>query len=129
MIDMHVNPIRKASCHCGGVEFELTLPNGIEDPRRCNCSICRMRCAIAASVVLKGLKITKGANLLTLYQFNTMTAKHYFCSRCGIYTRDLRAKSASDDSAEAASRRLGHANPAITERVYRRELEIVKPLR
>ncbi len=43
--------------------------------------------------------------------------------------RDLRAKSASDDSAEAASRRLGHANPAITERVYRRKPEMVKPLR
>ena len=45
-----------------------------------------MRGAIAASVALEGLKVTKGANLLTLYQFNTMTAKHYFCSRCGIYT-------------------------------------------
>ncbi len=43
--------------------------------------------------------------------------------------RDLRAKSASDDSAEKASRRLGHANPAITERVYRRRPEVVKPLR
>ena len=90
MTDMLINPIHKASCHCGGVEFELTLPNGLKDPRRCNCSICRMRGAIAASVVLEGLKITKGANLLTLYQFNTMTAKHYFCSICGIYTHHRR---------------------------------------
>jgi len=49
-----------------------------------------MRGAIAASVVLEGLKITKGVNLLTLYQFNTMTAKHYFCSICGIYTHHRR---------------------------------------
>jgi len=49
-----------------------------------------MRGAIAASVLLEGLKITKGADLLTLYQFNTMTAKHYFCSRCGIYTHHRR---------------------------------------
>ena len=90
MNGMHIKAIHKASCHCGGVEFELTLPNGLEDPRRCNCSICRMRGAIAASVVLEGLKITKGANLLTLYQFNTMTAKHYFCSLCGIYTHHRR---------------------------------------
>lgn len=43
--------------------------------------------------------------------------------------RDLRAKSASDDTAEAASKRLGHASPAITEKVYRRKAERVKPLR
>lgn len=43
--------------------------------------------------------------------------------------RDLRAKSASDDTAELASKRLGHASPAITERVYRRKAERVKPLR
>jgi len=49
-----------------------------------------MRGAIAASVLLEGLKITKGADLLTLYQFNTMTAKHYFCSKCGIYTHHRR---------------------------------------
>jgi integrase len=43
--------------------------------------------------------------------------------------RDLRAKSASDDTAEAASKRLGHASLAVTERIYRRKAEKVKPLR
>ena len=43
--------------------------------------------------------------------------------------RDLRAKSASDDTAEAASKRLGHADSKITERVYRRKAERAKPLR
>jgi integrase len=43
--------------------------------------------------------------------------------------RDLRAKSASDDTVEAASKRLGHADPKITERVYRRKAERAKPLR
>jgi len=46
--------------------------------------------AIAASVVLDGLRIIKGEENLTLYQFNTMTAKHYFCSTCGIYTHHQR---------------------------------------
>lgn len=87
---MAINAVHKASCHCGGVEYELDLPNGLADPRRCNCSICSMRGAIAVSVSLDGLRITKGAELLTLYQFNTMTAKHYFCSRCGIYTHHRR---------------------------------------
>ena len=43
--------------------------------------------------------------------------------------RDLRAKSASDDTVEAAAKRLGHADPRITERVYRRKAERAKPLR
>jgi hypothetical protein len=80
----------RATCHCGAVELELSLPNGIEDPRRCDCSMCRRRGAIAASVPLQGLKIVKGHAQLRLYQFNTRTAKHYFCSVCGIYTHHQR---------------------------------------
>ena len=87
---MKIDPIHKASCHCGGVEYELRLPNGLEKLRRCDCSICRRKGAIVASVALDGIKITKGAELLKLYQFNTMTAKHYFCSVCGIYTHHRR---------------------------------------
>jgi len=83
-------PIYKASCHCGAVEFEVMLPNGLENPGRCNCSFCRRRGAIAAGVPPDGLRIIKGADKLTLYQFNTMTAKHYFCSVCGIYTHHQR---------------------------------------
>jgi hypothetical protein len=87
---MKINAVHKASCHCGAVELELTLPEGLDEPRRCDCSMCRMRGAIAASVPLEGLKITLGEDVLSLYQFNTMTAKHYFCSRCGIYTHHQR---------------------------------------
>lgn len=80
----------KASCHCGAVELELNLPNGIEDLRRCDCSICRRKGAIMASVALSGIRIVKGQDVLRLYQFNTMTAKHYFCPVCGIYTHHQR---------------------------------------
>jgi hypothetical protein len=31
------------------------------------------------------LKILSGEDALTLYQFNTKVAKHYFCKHCGIY--------------------------------------------
>lgn len=79
-----------ASCHCGAVKLELALPNGIEKPRRCDCSICRRKGAIVASVALDGIRIVEGANVLRLYQFNTKTAKHYFCSLCGIYTHHQR---------------------------------------
>ncbi|MGL0937648.1 GFA family protein [Vibrio vulnificus] len=86
----------KASCHCGGVELELDLPNGIEKPRRCDCSLCRRKGAIVASVKLGGIRIIKGEALLKLYQFNTHTAKHYFCSNCGIYTHHQRRSSPNE---------------------------------
>lgn len=87
---MKINKVHKASCHCGAVQLELDLPNGIENPRRCDYSMCRRRGAIVASVKIDGLRILKGQDKLTLYQFNTMTAKHYFCSVCGIYTHQQR---------------------------------------
>ena len=85
-----INPTHRASCHCGSVVLELDLPDGVVDPHRCNCSICRRKGAIVASVPLADLRIIKGAEKLTLYEFNTKTAKHYFCSICGIYTHHQR---------------------------------------
>lgn len=43
-----------------------------------------------ASVKVGDLCVTKGEDKLTLYQWNTMTAHHYFCSVCGIYTHHQR---------------------------------------
>jgi len=80
----------RLACHCGDVVLELDLPDGIVDPRRCNCSMCRRRGAIVASVPLSAVRIVQGADSLALYQFNTRTAKHYFCKRCGIYTHHQR---------------------------------------
>jgi hypothetical protein len=82
--------IGKGTCHCGAVEFEVALPNGLEDLRRCNCSLCRRKGAIMASVSVEGLRVTRGEDMLTLYQWNTKTAKHYFCKICGIYTHHQR---------------------------------------
>ena len=80
----------RASCHCGSVVLELDLPDGIVDPRRCDCSMCRRKGTIVASVPLSGIRVLQGEAMLSLYQFNTMTAKHYFCSKCGIYTHHQR---------------------------------------
>lgn len=87
---MEIKPIHKGSCHCGAVQFELSLPNGLEELRRCDCSMCRRKGAIVASVPLSGINITQGEAVLNLYEFNTRTAKHYFCSICGIYTHHQR---------------------------------------
>jgi len=80
----------RLSCHCGDVVLELDLPDGIVNARRCNCSMCRRRGAIVASVPLSGIRVVQGADSLALYQFNTRTARHYFCKRCGVYTHHQR---------------------------------------
>jgi hypothetical protein len=81
---------KRAQCHCGAVVFEVTLENGLEKLRRCNCSLCKRKGAVMASVPLDRLRILKGSEKLSLYQWNTKTAKHYFCSVCGIYTHHQR---------------------------------------
>ena len=85
-----VKPVHQGHCHCGSVIFTVRLEQGLVDVRRCNCSMCKRRGAVVASVQLKDLTIDRGEEFLSLYQFNTRTAKHYFCSRCGIYTHHQR---------------------------------------
>ncbi len=80
----------KLTCHCGAVELRVTLSDGLNTARRCDCSFCRRRGAAAVSAPLDGIEIVKGADHLTQYQFNTNTAKHYFCKTCGIYTHHQR---------------------------------------
>ena len=88
--DTAINPIHRSTCHCGAVELEIKLPDGIVDARRCNCSICRRKGAIVGSIPLSGLKIVSGKDKLRLYQFDSREAEHYFCSICGIYTHHRR---------------------------------------
>lgn len=105
-----IQPKHKASCHCGAVELLLDLPHGVVDPRRCDCSMCRRRGAIVASVPLAAVTIVKGEDVLTLYQFNTFTAKHYFCAKCGIYTHHQRRSSPEEYGYNVAC--LEGVNPA-----------------
>ena len=50
----------KSSCHCGAVQLILTMPNGFEKLRRCNCSICSKKNAVVASVKIENLEVVKG---------------------------------------------------------------------
>jgi hypothetical protein len=78
------------SCHCGSVKFTVTLTEGFASARRCTCSICRMRGAVAVTSSPDAFRITKGEDKLATYRFNTKTAEHHFCSECGIYTHHKR---------------------------------------
>jgi hypothetical protein len=77
--------VRQGACHCGAVQFTVELPETLRGAR-CDCSICAMKGAVTVGAPVDGLTVTAGKDVLTLYQFNTGTAKHYFCSRCGSYT-------------------------------------------
>lgn len=88
--DTLIQPVHIATCHCGAIVLEVDLPNGIVDPRRCNCALCKRKGAVMGTVALSEIRVLKGADVLKAYRFNTEVACHYFCSRCGIYTHNVR---------------------------------------
>jgi hypothetical protein len=73
----------QGACHCGRVAFELQAR--LDSVIDCNCSLCRRRGALWHGAADHHLRILSGEGELALYQFNTLTAKHYFCRRCGIH--------------------------------------------
>lgn len=93
----------RLTCHCGAVELAVTLAEGgLATARRCDCSFCRRRGAIAVSVPLSGLAIVTGKENLTLYEWGTQTAKHWFCKTCGIYTHHRRRSNPNEYGVNAA---------------------------
>lgn len=72
------------SCHCGAVKFEVRT--ALEPATRCNCSLCRRRGALMSPAFdVSALHIVEGVAALSLYQFNTRAAQHFFCKVCGVY--------------------------------------------
>jgi hypothetical protein len=90
------------SCHCGAVRFTVELPFGLASARRCTCSICRMRGAVAVTARVDGLTVTDGEDKLATYRFNTNVAEHHFCSVCGIYTHHKRRSNPDEFGINAA---------------------------
>jgi hypothetical protein len=74
---------KQGGCHCGAVRFEVLAPDEIE-AKECNCSICRMAGYLHLIVDAERFRLLKGKDKIATYTFNTGTAKHHFCSVCGI---------------------------------------------
>ena len=74
---------KTGGCHCGAVRFEVLAPDAVE-AKECNCSICRRTGYLHLIVEKERFRLTKGADKIATYSFNTGTAKHLFCSTCGI---------------------------------------------
>ncbi|RNF35579.1 GFA family protein [Paracoccus methylarcula] len=92
----------RAACHCGAVRLHLRFTDGLHSARRCDCSLCRMRGAVAVSVPLDGLTVLSGRDALSLYQFGSHVAEHYFCRHCGIYTHHRRRSNPNEYGVNAA---------------------------
>jgi hypothetical protein len=81
MNENHVT--HSGGCHCGAIAFEVEAPARIV-ASDCNCSICRMSGFLHLIVPRSRFRLLQGADQLTEYKFNTGTARHLFCSRCGV---------------------------------------------
>jgi hypothetical protein len=87
---MSSGKVFKGACHCRAVRFEVKLKSGLDQPIRCNCSICRMRGAVLVMARREDLRVVEGEEALTEYRFNTGVAQYFFCSKCGVYTHHQR---------------------------------------
>ena len=74
---------KSGGCHCGAVRFEVLAPDEVET-KECNCSTCRMTGFLHLIVESERFRLVAGQDKITTYSFNTKTAKHHFCSVCGI---------------------------------------------
>lgn len=74
----------RGSCHCRRVAFEIEAsPTELSD---CNCSLCFRKGAIYLELSASdSFRILSGESELEAYQFNTKTARHYFCRACGVH--------------------------------------------
>jgi hypothetical protein len=70
-------------CHCGKVRFEVRAPAHLQ-VTECNCSMCSKYGYLHLIVPKSRFNLLSGQEALQTYQFNTGTAKHLFCSVCGV---------------------------------------------
>jgi len=75
--------VYRGGCHCGRVAFEVTSA----PPTRaevCNCSICTKKGYLHWTVEPEAFRLLTPTDQLATYTFNTGTAQHHFCPRCGV---------------------------------------------
>jgi len=73
----------EGACHCGRVRFAVR--SDLARVTVCNCSICTKKGFVHLIVPPADFELLAGEEHLTVYEFNTKTAKHRFCRVCGIH--------------------------------------------
>ena len=76
--------VLEGGCHCGAVRFRVTVRS--REAVECNCSMCAKKGFLHLIVPENDFELVRGADALTTYTFGTRTAKHHFCSHCGIHS-------------------------------------------
>ena len=71
-------------CHCGRVRYRITAD--LSGVISCNCSVCTKKGFLHLIVPRSHFELLSGSDDLSTYEFNTKTAKHYFCRHCGIHS-------------------------------------------
>jgi hypothetical protein len=77
-------PLVEGGCHCGLVRFEAQVADGPVEVLDCDCSICSMTGYLHLIVPESDFRLVEGRGDTTTYRFGTGTARHIFCSQCGI---------------------------------------------
>lgn len=74
----------EGGCHCGAVRYRVVVRS--RDALECNCSICTKKGFLHLIVAEDDFELLRGGDALTTYTFGTHTAKHHFCSHCGVHS-------------------------------------------
>ena len=113
-------------CHCGRVRFEVKAPARVR-VSECNCSVCSKAGYLHLIVPAERFKLLSGANVLTSYGFNTHTAKHLFCSICGIKSFYVPRSHPDGFSVNARCLDEGTVESMVVEQINGRDWERLYP--
>jgi hypothetical protein len=80
----------EGGCHCGAVRFRVT--GDLARVTECNCSMCSKKGFLHLIVAPDAFELISGKDALTTNRFNTGTAKHTFCTTCGIHPSTFPAR-------------------------------------
>ncbi|KAF1978253.1 hypothetical protein BU23DRAFT_254061 [Bimuria novae-zelandiae CBS 107.79] len=75
----------QALCHCGTVQYSVTLSPPLEQQNivECNCSICSRNGYLLVYPEREHVKLSSGQEALKTYTFGPKMNLHHFCGRCG----------------------------------------------
>ncbi|KAL5401190.1 hypothetical protein PMIN03_011741, partial [Paraphaeosphaeria minitans] len=79
------HPTYDALCHCGTVQYKVTLSPPLEQQKiiECNCSICSRNGYLLVYPQREHVHVTSGQEALKTYTFGPKRNLHQFCGRCG----------------------------------------------
>jgi hypothetical protein len=73
----------KGSCHCGAVQFTVTLD--LATASRCNCSVCTKLAIVGCTMKPDAFALDSDDSALSFYEWGGKVAKRYFCRHCGTH--------------------------------------------